>query len=371
MAAPIRGNASLKPSARELEKIDLEARLVLLCMTALAMVLTSISLETITRPIAVLNCSALTSALAQNSVDISALTVVSVKATTSRTESLTMADVATSVVLVVLLSAAASMDMVLMDVVMIPSTTMARSVASTHTVNSLLSSAMSVTLKILVVHVVSQASKASKPTSTTDQDSPDLLAVEASTMAFVDSVMSVPIRTLVASVASAMSKRDAVSTSDMASKVLMVLAVAMQEFTLALAVTVVPEPASMAPVTLLEPKATLSDALVENSSTLVSPAAELEEVSDSKGTKLFQEAIAKPLSSVSTKAKLSAVITVTATTATVTTAITVKLPIEATKASAAATVVAMVVMDGEYYTEKVLSFKLFNRKLNHEIKFIY
>ena len=189
MAVPIRDNASLLPSGRELEKIDLVVRLVLMRMMALAMVLTSISLGTITRPIVVLSCSALISALAHNSVDILALTVVSVKATTSRMESLTMVDVATLVVLAVLLSAAASMDMALMDVVMIPSTTMARSVASTHTVNSLLSSAMSVTLKILVVHVVSQASKASKPTSTTDQDSLDLLAVKVSTMAFADSVM--------------------------------------------------------------------------------------------------------------------------------------------------------------------------------------
>ena len=269
MAAPIKDHASLQPSAKELEKIDLVARLVLMRMMALAMVLTSISLGTITRPIAVLSCSVLTSALVDISVDISVATVVSDKATTSRTESLTMADVATSVVLVVLLSAAASMDMVLMDVVMIPSMTMARSVASTHTVNSLLSSAMSVTLKILVVHVVSQASKAFKPTSTTDQDSLDLLAVEASTMAFADSVMSVPIRTLVVSVASAMSKADAVLTSEEASKVLMVLAVAMHVFTLALAIIVVPEPVSMAPVPLLEPKVTPSNALVENSSTLV------------------------------------------------------------------------------------------------------
>ena len=105
-----------------------------------------------------------------------------------------------------------------MDVVTILSMIMARSVASTQAVNSQWSSAMSVISEILVVHVVSRALKVSKPTSTRDQDSLDLLAEEASTMVFEDSVMSVPIRTLVVSVASALSKEDAVLTSEEASK---------------------------------------------------------------------------------------------------------------------------------------------------------
>ena len=105
-----------------------------------------------------------------------------------------------------------------MDVVTILSMIMDRSVASTQAVNSQWSSAMSVILEILEVHVVSQVLKVSKPTSTSDQDSLDLLAEEASTMVFEDSVMSVPIRTLVVSVASALSKEDAVLTSEEASK---------------------------------------------------------------------------------------------------------------------------------------------------------
>ena len=84
-------------------------------------------------------------------------------------------------------------------------------------------------------------------------------------MVFVDSVMSVPIRTLVAYVASVQSKADAVLTSEEASKALMVLAAVMHVFVLALAASVVPELACMAPVPLLEPKVTLLDALVENS----------------------------------------------------------------------------------------------------------
>ena len=105
----------------------------------------------------------------------------------------------------------------------------------------------------------------SKPTFTKDLDSLDLLAEEASIMVFADSVMSVPIKTLVASVASVQSKEDAVLTSKEASKALMVLAAVMHVFLLALAATVVPELACMVPVPLFEPKVTLLDALVDNS----------------------------------------------------------------------------------------------------------
>ena len=100
----------------------------------------------------------------------------------------------------------------------------------------------------------------SKPTFTKDLDSLDLLAEEASIMVFADSVMSVPIKTLVASVASVQSKADAVLTSKEASKALMVLAAVMHVFLLALAASVVPELACMVPVPLLEPKVTLLDA---------------------------------------------------------------------------------------------------------------
>ena len=126
MAVPIRGDASLLPSGKALGKIDLVARLVLMRMMALAMVLTKIMPVTMIRPIAVPSYSGSASASVHILVDISAATVVSDMATTSRTESLTMVDVATLVVLAVLLLAAASMDMVLMDVVMILSTIMAR-----------------------------------------------------------------------------------------------------------------------------------------------------------------------------------------------------------------------------------------------------
>ena len=54
----------------------------------------------------------------------------------------------------------------------------------------------------------------------------------------------------------------------------------MDVFTPALATSVVPEPVFMAPAPLSEPKVTLSDALVENSSALVSPAASQTDVSE-------------------------------------------------------------------------------------------
>merc|ERR1712038_2188233 len=122
-------------------------------------------------------------------------TMASDKATESQEESLMTADAATSVVLAVLLSAAASEVTVLMDVDMILSTTTVRLVASTPTVSSLLSNAMLVISKISVVREVSQASEVTKLTLLRDQDLADLRAVEASTTVSVDLVMSVPTRT--------------------------------------------------------------------------------------------------------------------------------------------------------------------------------
>ena len=83
-------------------------------------------------------------------------TVASDRATEFQEESLMMADAATSVVLAVLLSAVASVDTVLMVVVMILSMTMVRSAESMQAVNSQWSSAMSVISEISVVQEVSQ-----------------------------------------------------------------------------------------------------------------------------------------------------------------------------------------------------------------------
>ena len=138
-----------------------------------------------------------------------------------------MVDAASSVVPAVLLSAAASMDAVLMDVVTILSMTTARSVASIVAVSSLWSRKMLATSAILVVRLVSQALKVFKPTLLKDQDLKDSLAEEAFIMASVDSVMSVPTRTLAVSVVLVMSKPRKVLTSDMASKASTVLAVVM------------------------------------------------------------------------------------------------------------------------------------------------
>ena len=80
------------------------------------------------------------------------------------------ADVATSVVQVVLLSAAASEDTVLMDVDMTLSMTTVKLVASTPAENSLLSNAMSVISVTSVVREVSQAFMASKLILLKDQD---------------------------------------------------------------------------------------------------------------------------------------------------------------------------------------------------------
>ena len=162
-------------------------------------------------------------------------TVASVKVTMFQEESLMMADAATSVVLAVLLSAEASEDAVLMDVDMTPSTTTVKLVASTPTVNSPLSNAMSVILATLVVLEVSQAFMVTKLIFLRDQDLADLRAVEASTTVSVDSAMSVPTRTLVVSMVSAMSNPSVVLTTE----VDMVLAMvsASRELSLELEVT--------------------------------------------------------------------------------------------------------------------------------------
>ena len=162
-------------------------------------------------------------------------TVASVKVTMFQEESLMMADAATSVVLAVLLSAEASEDTVLMDVDMTPSTTTVKLVASTPTVNSPLSNAMLVILATLVVLEVSQAFMVTKLIFLRDQDLADLRAVEASTTVSVDSAMSVPTRTLVVSMVSAMSNPSVVLTTE----VDMVLAMvsASRELSLELEVT--------------------------------------------------------------------------------------------------------------------------------------
>ena len=141
-------------------------------------------------------------------------TVASDKVTMFQEESLMMADAATSVVLAVLLSAEASEDTVLMDVDMTPSMTTVKLVASTPTVSSLLSNAMSVILKTLVVQEVSQAFTVTKLISLRDQDLADLRAVEAFTTVSVDSVMSVPTRTSVVSMVSAISNPSVVLTTE-------------------------------------------------------------------------------------------------------------------------------------------------------------
>ena len=145
----------LLPSARDLTA--LAARLTRMSMMAEALVLTSTTLAMITKPMLAMIYSAVASAsvVFRNSAP-SAIAELD-KATTSQTGSLMMADAATSVVLAVLLSAAASVDMVLMVVVMILSMTMAKSVELMQAVNSQWSSAMSVISEILVVHEVSQA----------------------------------------------------------------------------------------------------------------------------------------------------------------------------------------------------------------------
>ena len=189
-------------------------------------------------------------ASATREASLAVVTVVSDRATTSQTESLMMAYVATSVVLAVLLLAAASVDAVLMDVVLILSMTTVRSVASTQAVSSLLSSAISAILKILVVNEVSQALEVSMLILLKDQDSLDFLAEVASIITFEVSAMSVPIRTLAASVALVQSKTNAFLTLTEASKALTVLVAVMDVFVLALAASAVLAPASMAPAPL-------------------------------------------------------------------------------------------------------------------------
>ena len=141
-------------------------------------------------------------------------TVASDKVTMFQEESLMMADAVTSVVLAVPLSAEASEDTVLMDVDMTPSMTTVKLVASTPTVSSLLSNAMSVILATLVVLEVSQAFTVTKLIFLRDQDLADSRAVEAFTTVSVDSVMSVPTRTSVVSMVSAISNPSVVLTTE-------------------------------------------------------------------------------------------------------------------------------------------------------------
>ena len=199
------------------------------------------------------------------------VSVVSDVATTYQTESLMMVDAASSVVPAVLLSAAASMDAVLMDVVTILSMTTARSVASIVAVSSLWSRKMLATSAILVVRLVSQALKVFKPTLLKDQDLKDSLAEEAFIMASVDSVMSVPTRTLAVSVVLVMSKPRKVLTSDMASKASTVLAVVMIVSVTALATSAAQLMVSNNITMFLALRATLSSTKVESMSKLVSP----------------------------------------------------------------------------------------------------
>ena len=153
MALPV--ESPLPPSARDLTA--LAARLTRMSMMAEALVLTSTTLATITKPMLAMIYSAVASASVVFRNSAPSAIAVSDKATTSQTGSLMMADAATSVVLAVLLSEAASVDMVLMVVVMILSMTMAKSAESMQAVNSQWSSAMSVISEISVVHEVSQA----------------------------------------------------------------------------------------------------------------------------------------------------------------------------------------------------------------------
>ena len=166
-------------------------------------------------------------------------TVASDRAIEFQEESLMMADAATSVVLAVLLSAAASEDAVLMDVDMTPSMTTVKLVVSTPTVNSPLNNAMLVISKTSVVREVSQDFTVTRLTLLRDQDLADSRAVEASIMASVDSVMSVPTRTLAVYVVSARSKLNVVLTTDMVSEASTVLAAVMILFALVLLDSVV------------------------------------------------------------------------------------------------------------------------------------
>ena len=174
---------------------------------------------------------------AQASVPIATVAVAteaSDKGTEFQEVLLMTADVATSVVQVVLLSAAASEDTVLMDVDMTLSMTTVKLVASTPAENSLLSNAMSVISVTSVVREVSQAFMASKLILLKDQDLVDLRAAEASITACVDSVMSVLTRTWAVSVVLVSSKPNVVLISDTVSEASTELVAVMIVFALVL-----------------------------------------------------------------------------------------------------------------------------------------
>ena len=171
----------------------------------------SVMVSVVAAPASVIAAPALASAL---TATVLVHTVASDKVTMFQEESLMMADAVTSVVLAVPLSAEASEDTVLMDVDMTPSMTTVKLVASTPTVSSLLSNAMSVILATLVVLEVSQAFTVTKLIFLRDLDLADSRAVEASTTVSVDSVMSVPTRTSVVSMVSAISNPSVVLTTE-------------------------------------------------------------------------------------------------------------------------------------------------------------
>merc|ERR1712038_1021350 len=205
-------------------------------------------------------------------------TMASDKVTEFQEESLMTADAATSVVLAVLLSAAASEVTVLMDVDMIPSTTTVRLVASTPTVSSLLSNAMLVISKTSVVREVSQALEVTKLTLLRDQDLADSRAVEASTTVSVDLVMSVPTRTSAVFLVSVLVNPNVVLTTDMVSEAPTALVAVTIRFALALLASVALVMVSANKALFLMPEVTISSLEAATKSDLVLPTADQTEV---------------------------------------------------------------------------------------------